>query len=307
MKQWDILGLGCAAVDDLLYVESFPQPDGKTPVVRAVRQCGGLTATALVAAARLGARCAYGALLGHGPLSQYVEETLIKEGIDLDPVVRHPEADPVHSTIIVDTLRHTRSILFHIGGRTGAHDMLPGAELIRQAQVLFVDHYGMTGNLRAARIAHESGIPVVADLERQNVPHFAELLEWVDHLIVSADFARQLTGQANVAEAALQLYQHAQGTVVITCGDEGCIYHASGYEKPVHRPAFKVAVADTTGCGDVFHGAYAAALAQSMDLEERIRLASAAAAIKATHEGGQAGIPNRATVEAFLRKRDERL
>lgn len=55
MIQWDVLGLGCAAVDDLLYVASFPVPDSKTRVLRAERQCGGLTATALVAAARLGA------------------------------------------------------------------------------------------------------------------------------------------------------------------------------------------------------------------------------------------------------------
>ena len=50
---FDILGLGCVAVDDLIYVEAFPSADAKTPVLRTDRQCGGLTATALVAGARL--------------------------------------------------------------------------------------------------------------------------------------------------------------------------------------------------------------------------------------------------------------
>ncbi len=58
---------------------------------------------------------------------------------------------------------------------------------------------------------------------------------------------------------------------------------------------------DTTGCGDVFHGAYAAGLARGLDLAERVRLASAAAAIKATRPGGQKGIPTRDEVEAFLK------
>jgi sugar/nucleoside kinase (ribokinase family) len=57
---------------------------------------------------------------------------------------------------------------------------------------------------------------------------------------------------------------------------------------------------DTTGCGDVFHGAYAAGLARGMDVEDRIRFASAAAALKATKHGGQSGIPKRSTVEKFL-------
>ena len=79
-----------------------------------------------------------------------------------------------------------------------------------------------------------------------------------------------------------------------------CWYAAAGV--PVeHVPALKVDVVDTTGCGDVFHGAYAAGLAAGLPLAERVRLASAAAALKATRAGGQAGIPTRRTVEAFLR------
>jgi sugar/nucleoside kinase (ribokinase family) len=69
----------------------------------------------------------------------------------------------------------------------------------------------------------------------------------------------------------------------------------------MHQPAFKVAVVDTTGCGDVFHGVYAATLAQGFDLPTRIRWAAAAAALKATACGGQSGIPKRATVEQFLK------
>ncbi len=67
-----------------------------------------------------------------------------------------------------------------------------------------------------------------------------------------------------------------------------------------HQPAFPVEVVDTTGCGDVFHGAYASALAEGLDLPVRVRLAAAAAALKATQPGGQAGIPSRGKVEAFL-------
>ena len=75
----------------------------------------------------------------------------------------------------------------------------------------------------------------------------------------------------------------------------------AGPESPIHHPAFPVKVVDTTGCGDVFHGAYAAGLVLGMTLSERVRVASAAAALKAVRAGGQEGIPNLDTVQAFLK------
>ena len=54
--RWDVLGIGVSAVDDLVYVDQYPEPDSKLPVKRSLRQLGGVTAMALVAAARMGAR-----------------------------------------------------------------------------------------------------------------------------------------------------------------------------------------------------------------------------------------------------------
>src|SRR3989442_493899 len=101
----DILGLGCVAVDDLIYVEAFPPADAKTAVLRTNRQCGGLTATALVAGARLGSTCAYAGVLGTDELSAFATERMEREGIDLGYLKKHPGASPVHSFIVVDETR----------------------------------------------------------------------------------------------------------------------------------------------------------------------------------------------------------
>lgn len=303
-KQWDILGLGCAAVDDLLYVDSFPRPDTKVQVRSRERQCGGLTVMALIAAARLGARCAYAGVLGHDEASQFIEMTLAQEGIDVSPAVRRADARPVLAVVIVDVERHTRTILFDVQGSVGADDAQPPAETIRAAHVLFVDHCGVAGQVRAAQIARAAGIPVVADIERADTPEYAQLLALADHLIIPDDFASTVTGAAHPADAARALWTGARRAVVVTCGAAGCWYLADG--QPVQRqPAYPVQVMDTTGCGDVFHGAYAAALARGLDLRERVRLASAAAALKAAQAGGVRGIPDRSRVEAFLAGRQD--
>jgi sulfofructose kinase len=303
---YDVLGIGCAAVDDLLYVGSYPPPDAKMPILRRERQCGGLTATALVAASRLGSKCAYGGTLGDDELSRFVLDRLQQESVDTMHAVRRPGARPFHSTIIVDEARHTRNIFFEADGVIGADPEAPPAEVICSARVLFVDHVGVGGMIRGADIAREAGIPVVADLERDESPHFAELLARVDHLIVSRDFAAKITGEADPVAVTAALWPAGRGVVVVTFGADGCWYYAGpAGGPPRHQPAFPVKVADTTGCGDVFHGAYASALARGVELPERVRFAAAAAALKATRSGGQAGIPTRPAVEAFLQECQE--
>ena len=121
-----------------------------------------------------------------------------------------------------------------------------------------------------------------------------------DHLILSRDCARAITGTRSPAQAVRKLARPDRQVAVVTCGDEGCWYLAQGDAVPRRQPAFKVEAVDTTGCGDVFHGAYAFALARGLGLEDRIRFAAAAAALKATRPGGQAGIPSLRAVRRFL-------
>lgn len=304
-KRFDVLGIGCTAVDEILYVPSYPPPDGKVEVRARERHCGGLAATALVAAARLGVRAAFAGSLGDDAESRFVLETLRRERVNVEHAVLKRGAGPVRSVIVVDEIRRTRNIFYDTNGALGAHPRLPKKEVVQSARVLLVDRFGIPGMIRAARIARAAGIPVVADFESSHLPRFSELLELSDHLILSDGFARRITRARISSAAALRLWNSKRAAVVITSGARGCWFLSAGMKAPRHFPAFKVESRDTTGCGDVFHGAYAAALARGEDLEERLRIASAAAALKATQHGGQVGIPRERAVRLFLDARVE--
>jgi sulfofructose kinase len=301
-KSWDILGIGCVAVDDLLYVPHFPAADTKVRVIKRERQCGGLTGTALVTASRLGARCAFAGRLGFDELSRIVEENFRREKVDISFVPKSESAPVPCSVIVVGP--DTRNIFYSIEGEIGADDLLPPESVIRSAGVLFLDQYGMTGNLRAASIARAAGIPVVADLEEVDDPRFSELLRLVDHLVMANEVAERLSGETTPERAAKALWRADRKAVVITRGIKGSWF--LGPDEVVrHERAFKVKTVDTTGCGDVFHGAYAAALIQGHTLQQCVRVASAAAALKATQPGGQRGIPTREQLQEFLNSRPE--
>jgi sugar/nucleoside kinase (ribokinase family) len=298
-KTIDVYGFGIAAVDDLIELDGHPAPGAKVPVLSRQRQGGGLCTTALVAAARLGLRCRYDGLLGRNELSDFVREGLRREGIAIDNEVRYPEAEPYHSTIIIERATGERTILSY-GGKVVAP--LPKdvyEDRIRASRVLFVDHLGPDAVRYACGIARRHGVPVVADIERIDEA-VAGVLDGIDHLILPLRLAQEHTGATSSEEAMQRLGRDGRACTAVTDGAQGCWYSTGG--AVAHQPAFEVEVVDTTGCGDVFHGAYAAALVWGMSVGEGIRFASAAAALKATRPGAQLGAPSREAVDRFLRE-----
>jgi sugar/nucleoside kinase (ribokinase family) len=300
----DVLGLGAVAVDDLLFLREFPRPDSKMPIIRQERHAGGLTGTALVAARRRGRAADYAGTLGEDELSRFIVDAFETEGVSVRHLVRRAGTRPFHSTILVDTSGTTRTILFDEQNVASADPDLPAQEVIRSARVLLVDHTGLPGMIRAARIARAAGVPVVADLERDLGAPLAELLALADHLILPCDFARKISGGADTPAIARAFWRQDRSAVVITCGTDGSWYITAEDPGTVyHQPAFRVQEVDTNGCGDVFHGVYAAGLSEGMAAGERIRFAAVVAAQKATQPGGQQGIPLRADADRFLKAR----
>jgi sulfofructose kinase len=299
---YDVLGLGAVAVDDLLYVDEFPMPDGKTPVQARERAGGGLAGTALVAAARLGTRAAYCGVLDGDELSRFTIEALEREGVDCSRVRRQPGARPYHSIIIVVRGTGQRCILFSGAGAQAPGEADLPESLIAASRVLLVDYTVPEAAIRAAGLARRHGRPVVGDVEAIDFPEREAFLASVDHLILGQAVAAELTGEREPAASAQRLARH--GVVVVTAGAEGCWWALPG-QPPQHVPALRVAAVDTTGCGDAFHGAYAACLAWGGAPPEAVRVATVTAGLKATRPGGRAGLPDRAAVEKALAELDK--
>jgi sulfofructose kinase len=275
------------------------------PIQRRERRAGGNTGTALVAARRMGRGCGYaGTLDDSDELSRYILAAFDAEGVSTRHLARRAGAAPVHSSILIDTSARTRTILFDAHRAAGADPELPAEEVIRSVRVLLVDHVGLAGMARAARIARRAGVPVVGDVERGEGEAFEELLALSDHLILPYDFAQRCTGERHAPEVVRALWRDDRSVVVITRGAEGSWYCSA--EEPgmvYHQPGFRVREVDTNGCGDVFHGVYAAMLCEGMPVAERVRFASAVAALKASRPGGQTAIPMRSGADRYYRER----
>jgi ribokinase len=289
--RWDVLGLGAIAVDDLLFVDGYAEPDTKLPVCSERREGGGLAATALVAVARTGGSAAYLAMLGDDELSTFALAELERAGVDLALIRRRPGARPVHSRIVIDRLSGRRTIFYSTAGVVDPSPRDVTRDLVTSARVLVVDSTVVPAATRAAQLARDAGIPVVADLEHAAKDGVPGLMALVDHLIVGTRFAADVTGDP--PERAIHgLWRDDLAACVVTVGEDGCWYRApeSGGQV-VHVPAVRVQALDTNGCGDVFHGAYAARIAQGDGVPAAVQAATKMAAAKAARGSGWDAVP----------------
>ena len=301
-----IVGLGMSTLDVLVRLQDMPTWERGTRLAGFRLDGGGPVATAVAASARLGARVGYVGTAGSDEAAEIKLRTLAKEGIDLSRVVRH--SGPENEVILVAVHQETGERVF-----SGLHSFdarqLKVEELDRDyitaADYLHLDGFHYEAAVQAARWMHEAGKQVVFDGSKvessEERVHLAGLIEHVDVLIGGSGFVPALTGIPDVWEAGRAALALGPKVVVQTEGIDGS--YTVTADDQFHTPAFRVEVVDTTGCGDVFHGAYIVGLLQGWDLRQVALFSTAVSALKATKLGGRAGIPTFEQTLAFLRER----
>ena len=295
-----IVGLGGVTVDEIGVVERFPRVEEVEYIQQYRQQQGGMIATALVAAARLGCPAEFIGGVGDDDYGRYALEVFRREGVETRRAVIFPGQTTAFSFVIVERDSGKRTIFHHRGVQES--DVLVGepTELDDGVGCLHLDRYWIATALDAARRAREQGIPVTLDPgQYRDDPRIRQLIGLTDYLIPSAAFARRFTGREDTELAARELLGLGPRAVVVTLGDQGA-FTASSDGQRFSTPPFRVPVVDTTGAGDSFHGGFAFALIRGCPLEKSVIFASAVAALKCTKLGGQSGLPGFDEVSTFL-------
>ncbi len=288
--------LGHAALDHVWHVEAFPSAPTKTPATAYRMQGGGMAFNAAVAAARLGSAVRFVGRVGDDAAGSFLRDSLVAEGIDVGALQRSTGRSTSVSAVVVDA-QGQRQIFNHRGDAL-LHAAPLDPVVLDGAALVLVDPRWPDGAEAALRWARGQGVPSMLDADIAPTEDLRRLVPLADWAAFSepglACWAPDLDRETALRQAVAQGARRA----LVTLGEHGSLRTAGG--ALLACPAPRVRSRDTTGAGDVFHGALASALAEGLDEEAAVQRASAAAAFKCQRGMGALGAPTRAELLAWM-------
>lgn len=296
-----IVGIGANVCDTLYTVPSYPGEDTKMRATEIMQSGGGPCATGLVAAAKLGADCAYIGNLTDDGQGVFLKNDLEKYNVSTEYVNIIGGCSSFSSTIWLCSDTKSRTCVFHKGTLPALELNEAQREAVISASVLMIDGNEMDAAEEAVKIANTNGTKVLYDAGGL-YEGVERLLQYTDILIPSEEFSIGHTGESTAEDAAKVLYEkYSPEVVVITQGKNGGIIYDG--EEVKKYPAFLVDAVDSNGSGDVFHGAFAFAVDMGYNYYDACVLSSAVSALKCTKIGARLGAPDFAQVKEFLKER----
>ena len=299
---FDVVGVGLNATDTMLVVPRFPAYGGKVPFTNEFLSVGGQVATAMVTCATLGLRTKYIGTVGDDERGRIQMDSLRQSGIDIEQVQQRTNCPNQSAYIIVDQSTGERTVLWR---RPDCLAIAPAEiteDQITCARLLHIDGHDTPAVEHAARIARNHGIPVTVDVDTIYAG-FDRVLPLVDYVISSSEFPARWTRIADPLES-LPAIQRQSGVRVaaMTLGAHGALACSAEPGRFIYSPGFVVNCVDTTGAGDVFHGAFCYAVLQKMPLADALEFSNAMAALNCTAFGARGGLESRAVTLAEARK-----
>jgi sulfofructose kinase len=288
----DVLCVGHASYDLIFSIDHHPLADEKISASGFVGMGGGPAANAAVTVAKLGFKAAYAGYLGLDIYGERHYQEFLDTGVHSDLIIRGNSPTPL-STILVKPDGQRALINYKGQTKALAADAIDFSAITPKV-VLFDGH---EPQLALALLASHQDKSIISVLDAGSLHDGTlALMHKVDYLVCSEKFAIQYAG---TIETALQRLAEFAPTVVITLGEKGLIWQRNQEQGALS--AFPVACVDSTGAGDVFHGAFAAALCTDMSWLDVLRYASAAGALCCTKLGARTGIPNHEDIELLFK------
>jgi sulfofructose kinase len=290
----DVLCVGHACYDLVFSVEKHPQSDEKIFANNLMGCGGGPAANAACAVSRLGLSSAFAGYLGQDLYGEMHLQEFQKNHVDTHLIVRGLSPTPL-STVLVKP-DGKRSLINYKGSTKPLAANALDFSSINAKAILFDGHEPYL-SLTLAKSARQQGISTILDAGSM---HEGTSLLWnqVDYLVASEKFACQFAGDV---QTALKRLAEQAPTVVITLGDKGLIWQRGKQKGKLS--AFSVKAIDTTGAGDAFHGAFAAAVAKNMNWHDILVYSSAAGSLCCSKMGARQGLPEQKEhVELYQKK-----
>ncbi|MFQ5737368.1 MAG: carbohydrate kinase family protein [Acidobacteriota bacterium] len=287
-RRWQMIGLGLNAVDWICQLPRYPSHNTKVQIDRLRKLGGGQVATASALCGRWGFSVRYIGRVGDDDIGRFSLHSLASEPMDISCVETIEGASSQFAIILVDRPTGERTILWDRDSRLNYGPGELKREWVIDAQILHLDGHDQGAAIQAARWARERGVKVCIDIDKAQ-PGVEALLRLIDFALPSVNFVQQFARRRSWRDCLLDVAEITPGFLAVTRGKEGCAAVWDG--EIIEVPGFRVNAVDTSGAGDVFHGAFIYSLFQNWSVYRCLRFANVAGALACTRYGVRASIP----------------
>lgn len=301
----DAFGIGVAVRDITVVLDPFPGEDTKVQARHITESGGGPIPTALVTLARLGRTCALAGMVGDDTAGCFIVDGLEREGLDTTGMVKRAGSPSPTSVILVEADGRRRVCEWRQSHLPyGPEDFKLVAPMLDRCRVLLLDARLLDVQMEAARRVRRAGGLVMLDCGHRR-PGVEELLRQCDIAILSHSYPRSVHGDRFEASDFIRdlrekMAPDGRRIAGLTLGAEGCLI-TDDRGRPIRVPGHPVEPLDTTGAGDVFHGAFAHDLLGGSSQVDAARFANAAAALKCRGLTGRAPLPGEKEIRRLVK------
>ncbi len=297
---FDVFGFGHCCIDYLLVLDPYPDKGKKGEVVESLIIGGGPIPTALQCLARFGKTTRFCGKVGDDPDGRQIIAELTSSGVDCDLMIVDPEVKTARAYISIDPHSGIRTVALDVRRFNWIRSEQFDPKLAADCRIFFTDGRAFEASLQGLKTAREAGVTTVFDSGSVR-PGFYQMLPFIDYVVVSRDLAETFRPGVSPRLLAQMLVEKGAGCGIVTDGENGAYSFDSKQER--HHPGYHVEVYDSTGAGDVFHGAFIYGLLEEWEFERAIDFANAAAALSCRKLSGRKGIPSLDDVSRFISNR----
>ena len=290
-----ILVIGHAAYDITFPLDKFPLENTKNRVSRRVECGGGPAFNAAYLLGKWGMEVYFAGIVGNDFYGTKLQKQLQMVGINTDYLQFTSDYPTTNSFIIANTSIGSRTVLTYRPDDMKMSDF----KLDFEPDIILMD--GQEYELSVSLLKrYPKAISIIdAGRPKENIINLAKMVSFV---VCSKDFAEGVTNtKISDNSSAINTYKKLEnvfpGEVIVTLEDKGALYKYNNQIKIM--PSLKVKAIDSTGAGDIFHGAFTYSIANNYSLEEAIIISNITGALSVTKIGSQASMPNKDEVKAY--------
>lgn len=290
-----IMCIGNSAYDITFLLPSYPKENYKYKTNEIIKCGGGTCSNSAYLLSKWGLDVYFVSVVGNDQYGKLIYDELKSVGVNTNYFELRNNFDTNVSYIVVNKENGSRTII-----SSNSNTNLISKEIVIDVvpDILLID--GREFELSKSIIENNKNMISVIDASNDN-EQVKELCKLCNYVVCSKNFMADvsnidISNFENLESAFEVLENMFNSNIIVTLEENGSAYRNENGNVDI-IPSIDIKPCDTTGAGDIYHGAFVYGLANNWNIKEILRFSNIAGALSTTKFGGRNSVFELSEVE----------